>query len=477
MSQVSRGFFWSAAERFSVQGISFLLGILIARIVSPNAYGLVVMVQVFITLSQLFIDGGFANALIQKKNRTEIDYCTVFFFNLGVALLLYGLLFVGAPVIAKFYEEPLLTSLTRVIGLNLIFSSLSIVQKTRLTISLDFKTQTKAGLISVIISGVAGVICAYKGLEVWALVIQGLLNQALISIMLMCYSRWLPRMQFSVDSFKSLFSFGSKLLMSNFLTSIMIQVYNLVIGKRFTSADLAYYNRGFTLSQFPSTNISDVMYRVIFPVISNLQDKRDKMVEAYYRYLHLSNYIILPIMGLFVVLASPLIEVMLTAKWLPSVPYIQIITLNFIVYPWMQQSGALIAAIGKSGLLLKAQIVKRIISFVILLVTIGFGIKVMCFGLVIGSFIETTINLYMDKKEIGLKFKDQLISQADVFGVTLIMCSIVFVFTLFVSNPYAQLFIGGVIGVIIYIFMTFLLKLEEKEYIIKYYLIIKKMVF
>ena len=474
MSQVSRGFFWSAAERFSVQGISFLLGILIARIVSPSAYGLIVMVQVFIALSQLFIDGGFANALIQKKNRTEIDYCTVFLFNLCVALFLYGLLYIGAPLIAKFYEEPLLTSLTRVIGLNLLFSSLSIVQKTRLTISLDFKTQTKAGLISVVVSGVVGIICAYQRLEVWALVIQSLLNQALISILLMFYSRWLPRMQFSVTSFKTLFNYGSKLLMSNFLTSIMLQIYNLVIGKRFTSADLAYYNRGFTLSQFPSTNISDVMYRVIFPILSNLQDQKDKLIEAYYRYLHLSNFIILPIMGLFVVLASPLIEIVLTAKWLPAVPIIQIITLNFILYPWMQQSGALIAAIGKTGILLKAQIFKRTISFVILLSTIGFGINAMCFGLVIGSVIETSINLYMDKKEIGLKFKDQLKSQADVFGVTIIMCTIVYVFTLFVSNPSAQLFIGGVLGVVVYIFMTFLLKLEEKEYIIKYYMIIKK---
>ena len=236
MSQVSKGFFWSAVERFSIQGVSFVLGIIIARIVSPSAYGLIVMIQVFITFSQLFIDGGFANALIQKKDRNDTDYCTVFIFNMGIALLLYLLFFLCAPLIARFYVEPQLITITRVIALNLIFSSLSIVQKTRLTINLDFKTQTKAGLIAVIISGTTGVFCAYAGLEVWALVIQGLLNQLIGSIMLMYYSRWRPRMVFSVDSFRRLFSFGSKLMLSNILTGIYINLNNLIIGKKYTSA-------------------------------------------------------------------------------------------------------------------------------------------------------------------------------------------------------------------------------------------------
>lgn len=469
MNKVSKGFIWSAIDRFSIQGVSFLLSILIARIVSPSAYGLIVMIQVFLTISQLFIDGGFANALIQKKNREEIDYYTVFIFNFVVAILLYVLFFILAPYIAAFYNEPQLTKLTRIISLNLVFSSLSIIQKTRLTISLDFKTQTKAGLISVIISGVVGVCCAYMGLEVWALVIQSLLHQLLLSIFFMSYSRWIPKLQFSMRSFKGLFNYGSKLLVNNLLTSLMLQLYNLVIGKRFTSADLAYYNRGFTLSQFPSTNIADVMYRVVFPVLSDLQDEKEKLIDTYFKYLHLSNYIILPIMGLFFVLASPLVEIVLTAKWIPSVVYIQIITLNFILYPWMQQSGALIAAIGNSGLLLKAQILKRTVSFIILIATIGFGIEIMCWGFVVGAFFETAVNVYLDKRELGITFQKQIRSQIDVFVITLIMCLVVYFYTYLFNNIYIQLFGGVFIGLLVYLLLTCLLNIQEKSIIESYF--------
>ena len=196
MSQVAKGFVWSTVERFSCQGINFLLSIIIARIVSPSSYGLIVLIQVFLSFSQLFVDSGFTNALIQKKNRTEIDYCTVFIFNLFVAICVYFILFFSAPYIANFYNEPQLTNITRVISLNLILSSLSIVQRARLTINLDFKTQTKAGLTAVIVSGIIGIFCAYSNMEVWALVIQGLTSQAIITFCLMYYSRWMPSVTF-----------------------------------------------------------------------------------------------------------------------------------------------------------------------------------------------------------------------------------------------------------------------------------------
>ena len=356
MSQIIRGFIWSAVERFSIQSIGFILSIIISRIVSPSAYGLIVMINVFISFSTLFIEGGFANALIQKKDRNETDYCTVFIFNMAVALVLYFLFFLWAPLIADFYNEPQLNIITKVISLNLIFTSLSIVQKTRLTINLDFKTQTKAGLIAIVISGTVGVICAYNDMEVWALVIQGLLNNLLISVLLLLYSPWKFKAKFSIQSFKRLFSFGSKLMISNMLTGIFINLGNLFIGKRYTSSDLAFYNRGFTLSQFPSTNLSDVMNRVIYPILSQVQDDRKKLISEYLKYLHLSHYIILPLMGLLYILAEPLIIVLLTPKWLDAVPYLQIFCLNFMLYPIIQQSGNPVAVIGHSGILLKYQL-------------------------------------------------------------------------------------------------------------------------
>ncbi len=467
MSQVARSFAWSAVERFSVQGVSFLLSIIIARIVSPSSYGLIVMVQIFLSFSQLFIDSGFSNALIQKKDRDETDFCTVFFFNLGVALGLYLLLFFLAPLIAKFYEEPRLTSVTRIISLNLILSSLSIVQKTRLTISLDFKTQTRAGLIAVIISGTIGVICAYKGLEVWALVIQGLINQLIISVMLMIFARWSPKLIFSISSFKNLFSFGSKLMLANILTSVYVNITNLVIGKKYTSADLALYNRGFNLSQFPSTNLSDVLNRVIYPIIVRVQDDLEALKKEYLKYLHLSYYIILPLMGLLLVLARPLIEVLLTEKWLDAVPYLQIFCVNFMFYPLQLQASNPVAAIGHSGVLLKAQIVKRIVAFIILIITLTINIIAVCWGILISSAFEAFVNVYICRKEIKIGFREHIKTLWDVVLVVAIICLIVFFFIKFINNSILKVLLGGSLGVLLYLLSTWILNIREKEYLVQ----------
>lgn len=467
MSKVTKGFFWSAIERFSIQGISLILSIIIARIVSPDAYGLIVMIQVFLSFSQLFIDSGFANALIQKKDRNEIDYCTVFIFNFIVALSLYFLLFFTAPLIAGFYNEPRLISITRVISLNLIFSSLSIVQKTRLTINLDFKTQTKAGLIAVIISGTIGIICAYSGLEVWALVIQGIINQFMISLALMFFSRWRPRLVFSYSSFKRLFSFGSKLMLSNVLTSIIININSLAIGKKYTAADLAYYNRGFSLSQFPSVNISDVLNRIIYPVLTEKQNNIKELKESYLQYLHLSHYIVLPLMGLMAVLAKPLIIVVLTPKWLDAVPYLQIFCINFMLYPIMQQASNPVAAIGHSGILLKYQFVKRGVSLAILLYTLSISIKAICWGMVVGSIFEALVDIIICRKEIGLGIREHLKSQLDVIFSVLIVCTVTFLIAGIIEVPIIKLIVGGGVGVLLYIGLTFLFNMNEKSYLLQ----------
>lgn len=466
MSQVSRGFIWSGVERFSIQGISFLLSILIARIVSPSSYGLIVMVQVFLSFSQLFIDGGFANALIQKKDRQNIDYYTVFIFNLLVAIIIYAFLFVAAPFIAVFYNEPQITILTRVISLNLILSSLSIVQRARLTIELDFKTQTKAGVLAVVISGIAGVICAYSGLEVWALVVQSLLSQAVISFSLIYYSKWMPKLMFSTASFRSMFNYGSKILMSNVLTGLYVNLSNLLIGKYYTPAKLAFYNRGFTLSQFPSVNVASVLHRVIFPTLSKLQDDRKQLIDAYQRYLHLSHYIILPLLCLLIVLATPLIEIVLTPKWLPAVPYLRIFSVNFMFYAWCMEANAPIAAIGKSGVLLKYSIVKRIIAFVILVITLGISVEAICWGITLSSFFELVISIYVNHKVLGTSIKTQLKYQADVFLIVAMMGILTYCFSLLFTLPLLRLILGGVFGIALYLSLTFIFNIYEKTYLL-----------
>ena len=468
MSSVSKGFVWSGIERFSIQGISFVLSIIIARIVSPSAYGLIVMIQVFLQFSQLFIDGGFSNALIQKKDRNEIDYCTVFLFNMGVAITLYFLFFFLAPIIAIFYEEPQLTTITRVISLNLIFSSLSIVQKTKLTIELDFKTQTKAGLIAVLVSGTVGVVCAYCGFEVWALVAQGLINQLIVSVGLMYYSRWKPQMIFSTQSFKRLFGFGSKLMLSNILTGIYINLNNLIIGKKYTSSDLAFYNRGFTLSQFPSSNIAEVLNRIIYPVLSQLQDDRDELKRAYFRYLHLSHYIVFPLMGLMIVLAQPMVEVLLTDKWLGAVPYIQIFCVNFMMYPIILQSSNPIAAIGHSGVLLKTQLLKRGVCLAILIYTFTISINAICWGVVIGSAFEVIVNLVILRKELGIGFREHIMTQMDVVLSVVAVCVVVYFVILIIPGALWKIIVGGGLGVVLYMGITILFEFQEKPFIVNY---------
>lgn len=473
MSQIFRGFAWSSIERFSVQGISFLLNIIIARIVSPSAYGLIVMVQVFLSFSQLLIDGGFANALIQKKDRDETDYGTVFLVNLGVAVCIYLLLFVSAPVIAEFYNEPQLTSITRVVSLNLILSSLTIVQKTRLTIHLDFKTQTKVGLIAVIISGAVGIVCAYSGLEVWALVLQSLISQFVLSFALMYFSRWIPKLRFSVHSFKRLFSFGSKLMLSNILTSIYFNVINLVIGKKYTSADLAFYNRGFNLSLFPASILSDALNRVIFPVLTQVQDDLNTLRREYLKYLHLTHYIILPLMGLLLVLAEPLIEILLTPKWLGAVPYLQIFCLNFMLYPIQQQAGNPVAALGHSGILLKAQLLKRIVTFGILIITLTISIPAVCWGILLSSIFEALVNVRICRKEIGVGIRAHLRSLADVILTVAVICISVYFLTSFISNALMKLLIGGTLGVVLYLLATWVFNFREKEYLANAFIFVK----
>lgn len=468
MSQVSKGFIWSCIERFSTQGVSFLVSIIVARLVMPDSYGLVAIIQVFTSFAQIFIDSGFGNALIQKKDRDEIDFHTVFIFNLVVSSFLYLVLFSAAPVIARFYGEPKLIVLTRCIGLNLILSSLSIVQKARLTISLDFKTQSKASLTATIVSGVVGICLAYRGLECWAIVGQQVVMQLVLSVMLIVVTKWVPKFAFSWKSFKQLFSFGSKLLINNLITGVYLNIYNLVIGKWYSPASLAYYNRAFTLTQLPSINIEAVLQRIIYPITCSLQDDLTELKNAYFKYLHLSHFIMLPLLMYLCVFAKPIIVVLLTDKWLPAAPYVSIYCINFVFYPWLDQSVSIMNAFGRSDANLKATMIKRPISFLILILTIGFGVKAICLGVVINTIIELCISLWFNKKILKISFLDQIKSQNDIIVTTMFVAMSTLVVNYIIPNPYLELLIGALVLLIILLFFSYYFKMPEYILIKKY---------
>jgi len=283
------GLLWSSIERFSFQGLQFIITIIMARILNPSDFGLIGMIAVFVAISQSLIDSGFAAALIQKKDRNQTDLSTIFFFNLVVSIFFYFLIFFSSPYIADFYKEPKLIILTKVISINIIFLSLTLIQTTLYTIKLNFKTQAKASLISLIISGFIGIYLAYSGYGVWSLVWQTLIKNALNCILLWLYSKWIPDLMFSRKSFSSLFSYGSNLLLAGLLYTIFENIYLFIIGKNFNSKELGYYVKARNVANLPSASISGIILRVTFPVLSSIQDNHEKLISGYNKIIRFTN--------------------------------------------------------------------------------------------------------------------------------------------------------------------------------------------
>lgn len=459
--QATTSVFWSAVERFSVQGIQFLLSLIIARLLLPTDYGLIAMLSIFMAIAQAFIDGGFANALIHKKNRTNTDYSTVFYFNIAISVMLYLLLYVSAPFIATFYEEEALISITRVIGLMLIINSFGIVQQAKMTIMLDFKRLAIASLVSVIVSGIMGVWMAYSDFGAWALVYQSLLNNFLRVMLIWVFSGWRPMLCFSKESFRGLFSFGSKLLLSTLLHTVYTNLYTLIIGKKFSASELGFYNRAFTLAQFPSTNLTNVIVRAVYPIQCRLQDDTEQLNRMFLKYMRMACYLIFPVMIGLCALAEPLVCCVLTDKWLPAVPLLQILCIAYMWDPIMKINHNILNVKGRSDYFLYAEILKKIIAFAILFITIPFGVKVMCIGLILYSFSDMVIIIYYCKKLTNIGYWEQTKSLFPVTILSFSMGAIVYGVTLLDLPLYFQLFAGIVLGVGYYLFISYLFRFNE----------------
>lgn len=407
-NKVSKGFLWSSIERLSIQGVQFAVGIVVARLLTPADYGLMGMVMVFLAISQVFIDSGFSTALIQKKDRTETDYATVFYFNVVLGILLYGLLFAGAPLISRFYQQPELVRITRVWGINVIFISLAVVQRAKLTIQVDFKTQAKASFLSVVLSGIAGIAWAYKGYGVWALVVQTLLNNGLNTLFLWVYARWIPLRQFSTESFTRLFGFGSKLLGAGILDTIYKNLYPLIIGKLFSSAALGYYTRADQFCQLPSSNVTGIIQRVTFPVLCELQEDKEKLKQIYRKFVQMTALLIFPLMLGLAAVSVPAIRFILTDKWLPSAWMLQLLCLSGMLYPIHALNLNLLNVKGRSDLFLRLEIIKKGIITIAILLTFREGVLALIAGQVATSYITLFINTYYTKKMIDYGMLDQL---------------------------------------------------------------------
>jgi O-antigen/teichoic acid export membrane protein len=462
------GLFWSFIENFSLKGIQFIIGILMARFLFPSDYGLIAMLAIFLGISRIFIDGGFTTALIQKTNRTEIDFSTIYYFNILASLFIYLVLFFSAPLIASFYNLPELTIITRIISLNLVFASFSAVVRTKLTIDVDFKTQAKVSLLSVFISGTIGVFMAYFNYGVWALVSQSLLNTLAQTFFLFYFVRWKPIFVFSFDSFKSLFSFSSNLVVSQLISTLYANLYTLVIGKQFNAADLGIYSRAEAFSQFPASNISSVLSRVTFPILSSISEENVRLKGIYIKYLKFTSYIVFPIMFSLIAIASPLIEIVLTSKWIDTVIILQILCLGFMWDPIGFLNINLLYIKGKPKSILRLEIVKKSIAIIILFTSIPFGITYIAIGRAFYSFLAVYINTYFTKKLISFTYVHQIKLIFPNFVLSLIMSLSAYYLSLFISSLLLKLVFIVIFSVIFYSSISYLFKFEEFKIILEF---------
>lgn len=464
--QTARGVVWSAAERFSVQGTQFLIQIIMARLLTSSDYGLVGMLSIFMAISQSFIDSGFSTALVQKKNRTETDFSTVFYFNIVIGLVFYFILFFSSPLIARFYDVPILTPLTRVIALNLFIQSLTVVQRARLTIAVNFKIQAQVSIISVIISGCVGIWMAYNGYGVWAIAFQSIINSFISMILLWISTKWKPQKEFSWESFTQMFSFGSKLLISGLLDTIYNNLYTIIIGKKFSQESLGYFMRAEQFAQLPSSNIANIISRVMFPIISTIQDDNERLKHVYLKYIRLSVYIVFPLMIGVAALAKPIIYTLLTERWENSILLLQIICFAYMWYPVHAINLNLLQVKGRSDLFLRLEIIKKILGILILFITTPQGVVVMCYGIV---FLWTTglaINTYYTKRIIQIGFFTQMKEVLPILCYALSMGGIIWLSTLLSDIYILKLIIGITVGACYYLAISYIFGSKELKEII-----------
>lgn len=455
------GVFWSAIDRFASQGIAFIISIVLARLLTPDDYGIIAMLSIFISVSQAFVDSGFSSAIVQKQNRTELDLSTALYANMGIGIIFYLILFFCSPFIASFYNEPILESVTKVLGLVFLIFSLSNVQQAVLTIRVDFKTQTKISLISVSLSGLLGISLAYCEYGAWALAWQQVAAASIRCILLWCFLKWRPLLQFSKKSFKELFSFGSKMLATGLLNAIFNNLYTIIIGKKFNSASLGYYSRADQLVQFPSTNVTGILQRVTFPVLAQLQNDYERFNEAYLKILRLTMFIVFPIMFLLSALSESIIKILLTEKWMGAAVFLKLICFALMFYPIYSLNLNVLEAKGRSDYLLKSEFINKIINVITLLISLPFGLVIICYGRIFSSICAVCISAYFSQKTTKISMIHAFMQILPTFFLSIGLWCISWLSNYFISNSWLQIIIAMILGGSFYISISYIFKFEE----------------
>lgn len=460
-----KGIGWSAVEKFSGHGIQFLVTLVIARILTPKDFGLVGMMAVFIAIAQALVDSGFSQALIRKQDRSQADCCTVFYFNIIISTCLYFVLFLIAPYVAEFYNEPQLLPLMRVLCLVVIINSFGAIQRALYTATLNFKTQAKASLIAAILSGTAGILLAYNGLGVWALICQQLLNSVFCVVLFWYFSKWRPQFIYSWQSFRQLFAFGSNLLISTLIVTIYNNIYQIVIGKIFSAASLGHFSQAKHIANLPSANITGILDRVIYPVLSSIQDNDTQLAKNYRQLLRTSAFIVFPIMCGLAAVSHPLIRIILGEKWMFTASLLVPLSLSLMWYPIHAINLDLLKVKGRSDLFLRLEIIKKIIGITVLVLSIPFGLVFMCWIRIASSLIALFINTYYTGKLIHVGFFTQMRDLFPSLITSLLMFGISSISIKFIGNDWLQLIVAILIGIPFYFGVSYVLKFKELSYL------------
>ncbi|APA65501.1 lipopolysaccharide biosynthesis protein [Maribacter sp. 1_2014MBL_MicDiv] len=455
------GLAWSAFDRVSMQIVQFFIGIILARILTPKEYGVIGILLVFIALANVFIDSGFTKALIQKKDRNETDISTIFFFNIGISIVCYLVLWFASPLISEFYQETTLTPLLRALALTLLINSVYAVPTTLFTIQLDFKTLTKINFIATIISGIVAIYMAYKGFGVWALIIQALTKSILMAILVWFFSRWRPQLIFSKKSFKQLFKFGSNLLISSLLNTFVNNISSLFIAKLISTKELGYYTRGTQFSDFTFGMVNSIIERVLLPGLSIVQDQREILIDHTRKILKSTALLIIPIFLFLTVMAKPIIVILLTDKWLPAAPIMQFFCLARMITILSGINVNLLYVLGRTDLALKQQYLKIAIRIVLLLVGLQFGIFFVALGELISTCIHYFINTYFPGKIMKYGAFSQIKDLNKIIIAGVIMAVASFTVTQVFESLILQLSLASLIALLSYYASIKILKIRE----------------
>lgn len=460
------GVIWNAISNFSVKGVDFVVGIILARLLTPQEFGLIGTITIFLVLSEVFINSGFNQALIRKQNCTQKDYSTAFYFNFSVAIILFVVLFVSAGPISKYFNEPQLKSLVQVLGIGLIISSLTLVQQSILVKRIDFKLQTKINFISSIISGVIAIIMAFKGFGIWSLVVRNLLNRGLISFFLWLWNKWKPGRVFSKKSFNELFGFGSKLLISGLIGTLLNNLNYLIIAKYFSTRELGYFTRAEMFKKLPSESVSSIITTVAYPVLAKVQDDKI-LLKQYFRKMFVNTFFIIAILMFgMAAISETLILTLIGNQWYPSIILLQLLCFSGLMYPLNSMNVNILNVVGRSDLYLKLQLIVQLLVIPNLFIGIFFGIETLIIGMNLISIISYVIFNRESTKFINYTLKEQINDIMPTLIIALVMGVLVYLINEFsIFSNFATLCIQIVFGILFVIISGELFSIKEYRFI------------